>query len=162
MTLIIEDGTKVANANSYITEAQYQSWADARFGASRVTAPADDAAAELLILRAMDYFENLRFKGYKSSQDQSLQWPRYDVIIDNYRVANDEIPSEVIKSIYELTYAEESGEGQLDVVERKVSSEKVGPISVTYADNSNSRNSVVAANRAYRKLVISPFAVNRI
>ncbi|MFW0776261.1 MAG: DnaT-like ssDNA-binding protein, partial [Rickettsiales bacterium] len=35
MALVIEDGSIVSGANSYITVAEYSTWADARFGASR-------------------------------------------------------------------------------------------------------------------------------
>lgn len=153
MTLIIEDGSIVTGANSYITVAEYNTWADARFGAGRATAPADDTAAEQLILRAMDYFETKAFKGIKSQESQPLQWPRDGVIVDNYYVDSDEIPKEVKFSIYELAYAEESGNGQFNVVDRKVTREKVDVIEIEYSATSGSRNTVVAASATMRKLL---------
>lgn len=162
MALTIEDGTIVANANSYITIAEYNTWADARFGASRSTAP-DDTVAEQIILRAMDYFETLSFIGRQAEDNQPLQWPRSWVSIDGFAVEANEIPKEVKNSIYELAYAEEQGEGQLNVIERKVTSETVGPISVSY-DKSTSRSTVVASSRSMRKLLKGGgggFVVNR-
>lgn len=153
MALTIEDGTNVTGADSYITVAEYNTWADARFGAARTTAPADDTAAEQLILRAMDYFETLNFKGTKTYESQPLQWPRSWVVIDRYAKEADEIPVEVKKALYELTYAEEQGDGELNQVERKVNSETVGPISVTYASGSASRTLNPGVSRALSKLV---------
>lgn len=152
MALIIEDGTQVTGANSYITEAEYTAWANARFGAARTTLPADTAAYEAVILRAMDYFESLEFKGELVSIDQPLQWPRNGVYIDNYYVPSDTIAPEVKKALYELTYAEEQGQGELNAIDRKVMSETVGPISVTYASGSASRVINVSTSRALRKL----------
>lgn len=164
MALVIEDGSIVAGATSYITVVEYNTWADARFGSARATAPADDAAAEQLILRAMDYFEAQSFKGYLVEQTQPLQWPRSWVVIDGYSVDPDEIPKEVKNSLYELAYAEEQGEGELNVLERKVTSEKVGPVAVSYSDSSSSRNSNVAVSSSMKKLLQNSgggFAVSR-
>lgn len=161
MTLIIEDGSVVTGADSYITEAEYQTWADARFGASRSTAPADDAAAEVLILRAMDYFEELNFLGMKYSEDQELQWPRTDVCIDRFSISSNEIPSQVKRALYELTYVEETGEGELNTIERKTSREKIGELEVEYATGSSSRTFSPAVTRAIRKLIRAPYAVSR-
>ena len=153
MALIIEDGTIVANADSYITVAEYNAWADARFGA-RSTAPNCDEDTEALILRAMDYFETLAFVGFKSISTQALQWPRDSVYIDNYYVTPNEIPKEVKTALYELSYAEEAGTGELNEIERKVTSEKVGSIAVTY-DKSSSRGINVAPSLSMRKLLRS-------
>lgn len=165
MALTIEDGSVVTGADSYITATEYQTWADARFGAGRSTAPADDAAAELLIRRAMDFFETLDFVGYLVEDGQPLQWPRSWVTIDRYAVETTEIPKEVKNSLYELTYAEETGEGEMDQVDRKVASERVGPISVSYDNSSASRVINTGVHRWLRKLLSSAggtqFEVNR-
>jgi len=161
MTLTVEDGSQVTGADSYITEAEYQAWADARFGAARSTAPADDAAAEVLILRAMDYFEELDFIGNKYTEAQPLQWPRADVVIDKFGVDADEIPSQVKRALYELTYVEELGDGELNQISRKTKREKVDEIEVEYADSSASRKTSPAVRRALKKLVRSSFGVIR-
>ena len=128
MALIVEDGSIVPNANSYITAAQYISWADSRFGASRPTAPADETAAEPIILRGMDAFEGNSFQGSIVSCDQELQWPRYNVRIDGCNIDSDAIPKEVPKSLYEYCYAQETGSGALKTIDRKTTKEKVDVI----------------------------------
>lgn len=153
MTLIIEDGSIVSGANSYITIDEYAAWADARFGADRDAAPACDADVEALVFRAMDYFEAQSFQGVKVSSTQSLQWPRYGVSIDDYAVDSDSIPNEVKQSIYELAYAQELGSGELNTIERKTKREKVDVIEVEYADNASSTVINVSVPNAMKKLL---------
>lgn len=162
MSLIIEDGSIVAGADSYVTAIQYQAWADARFGASRSTAPANDAAAEVLILRAMDYFESLPLNGEKLTKAQPLQFPRSNLVIDSYYIETTEIPSQVIDSIYELTYAQETGDGLMNTVERATKMEKVGALEVEYMDNASARSNNPAVTAYLRKLVRSPSRIVRI
>lgn len=90
MTLIIEDGTKIANANSYATLAEIRAFAALR----GVTLSAVDATLEVQAIKAMDYLESLRdsYKGTKKYSDQALQWPRLDVWVDGYQLASTTIP----------------------------------------------------------------------
>jgi len=152
MTITVEDGSLVSAANSYITVDEYRDWSSARFG-PRSTEKGCDEDIEALILRATDYFESQPFIGLKVTRDQTMQWPRQSVTIDGYYVDADSIPSEVKNSIYELAYAEEIGEGELNTVDREVTSETVGPISVTYRENASARNLNVSTSKAMRKLL---------
>jgi len=161
MALTIEDGSQVSGADSYVTAAEYIAWADARFGAARSTAPADTDAAEVLILRAMDYFESLVFLGQKVSSTQSLQFPRVYLVIDGYDVLSTTIPADVKKSLYEITYAEELGTSELAQVDRKTKREKVGDIEIEYTDNSSSRTTTPAIRHSMRKLVAAVNLVSR-
>ena len=91
--LIIEDGTGVANANSYATDAELKAYANLR-GKS---VPATQPERESLLILAMDYIESYRkqFKGIKTDYTQSLQWPRVDAYIDGYQVDSASIPQEL-------------------------------------------------------------------
>lgn len=153
MALVIEDGSIVPGANSYVTSAEYIAWADDRFGASRSTAPATEADAEPLILRSMDYFESQNFIGTKKQSDQPLQWPRDNVYIDGFYQSNSAIPKEVKLSIYELAYTQELGNSELDPIERKTISEKVGVIEVHYSESSSSTVINVSIPNAMKKLL---------
>lgn len=155
MALTIEDGTVVSGADSYITVAEYNTWADARFGSGRSTAPATDAAAEQLILRAMDYFETLNFQGEIYDDDQPLQWPRTSVVIDRIPINYNEIPKEVKNALYELSYAEEKSLGMLNVWERKTIMEKVGPVEKRFSEGSATRKIPVAVHKWVKKLLVS-------
>jgi hypothetical protein len=155
MTIIVEDGSIVANADSYVSVADYTAWADAR------GIDYDSSVLENQILRAMDYIETLRFIGQKSTKAQSLQFPRVGVVVDGFELDYNEIPQQLKKAVYESIKAESDGNSQLADVERTTLREKVGEIEVQYAPNSNSSVSVVAINKALYKLLAPAFLVSR-
>lgn len=78
-SLIIEDGSGVIGANSYISEAQALAWASAR----GFTLPSDDATLDPLIILACDYLESLSefYYGTPVNPMQALSWPRNCVLI---------------------------------------------------------------------------------
>ena len=91
--LIIEDGTIVVDANSYVTVVEVTAYAQL-YGAT--WSPANLALAEQAILRANRYIESLehRYQGVRVSDLQELSWPRDYVV--NYALtsylANNSIP----------------------------------------------------------------------
>lgn len=74
MALTVEDGTGVANADSYVSLQDFRDYAAAR----GVSLPAEDAAAEQKLRAAMDYLAmyDRRLIGNKVAPDQDLSWPR--------------------------------------------------------------------------------------
>jgi hypothetical protein len=155
MTIIVENGTIVPDADSYVSVAEYEAWADAR------GIEYDSSVIESQILRAMDYIETLRFIGQKSTKAQPLQWPRVGVVVDGYELDYNEIPQQLKRAVFESVKAESEGVSQLANVERTTVREKVGAIEVQYAENSNSTTSVVAINKALAKLVAPAYLVSR-
>jgi hypothetical protein len=155
MAIIVEDGTIVANADSYVSVADYEAWADAR------GIEYDSSVIESQILRAMDYIETLRFIGQKSTKAQQLQFPRVGVVVDGFELDYNEIPQQLKKAVFESVKAESEGLSQLANIERRTLREKVGEIEVQYAENSNSQTSVVAINKALYKLLAPAFLVSR-
>ena len=156
MAIVVEDGTLVSGANSYITLDEFQAWADAR-GISYGT----DFTLSQQLFRATDYFEALRFKGLKADENQTMQWPRDQVLIDGYAVDSNEIPSEVKIAIYELIKIEIDGDSKLSPSEREVTSEQIDSIKITYKDNAGMKRSTPALERALRKLVLPSSEVSR-
>jgi hypothetical protein len=152
MAIVVEDGTLVSGANSYITLAEFKAWADDR----GITYGTDSAISQQLY-RAHDYFEGLKFKGLKADENQAMQWPRDQVLIDGYAVDSNEIPKEVKTALYELIKIEIDGDSKLSPSEREVTSEQVDSIKITYKDNSGMKRSTPALERALRKLVL-PFS----
>lgn len=160
MTLVIEDGSGVAGANSYVSAADYEAWETARFGSDNLSHSSDEAR-ERDIFRAMDYFESLDFVGTKASQDQELQFPRVGMFIDGYSVSSEEIPVQVKSSLFELVYAEAKGYSLNQNIERDVKRRKVDAIEIEYSDNASSRVSVTAFKNAVKKLIKSPMRIKR-
>lgn len=128
MAITVETGSIVAGSNSYVT------------GAGLVTYAADRGItitgnAEILVLRAALYVEQLSFKGDKKTKAQRMQWPRYGVIIDGFSVDSDEIPQQLIDLQYEVAIAIGDGDDPLGTIDRSVKREKVDVIEVEYMDN---------------------------
>ena len=158
MALVIEDGSVVSGANSYVTLAEFKAWADAR----DITYNADDNALEAQILRAMDYLERLFFIGNKANENQPLQWPRTEALIDGYYADATEIPKEVKTALYEATVVEAAGYSELENQSRKTLRERVGDIEVQYADNSENRTITPALQYALNRIVQPAFQVLRV
>jgi len=156
MAIVVEDGTVVPTANSYVSLAEFKGWADDR----GITYGTDSAISQQLF-RATDYFESLSFKGVKHTEDQPLQWPRDDVYIDGYSVESDEIPKEVKTAIYELIKIEADGDSRLAPSERQVTSEQVDSIKITYKDNVGMKRETPALTHALRKLIKPVTMVSR-
>ena len=101
MALIVEDGTLVSGANSYVSLADAQKYLDDRGDTTVIT--------EGLLLRAADYINSfrLRFRGFKQTPlTSSMQWPRAYAVIDDYlippSVIPDVIPSAQIETAIEF------------------------------------------------------------
>jgi len=156
MALIVEDGTGVSGANTYVSLSDFKSWAD-----DRGITYGNDAAVTQQIYRAMDYIESLNFLGFKANEDQALQWPRYEVYIDGYSVDGTEIPNQLKLAVYEAIKVEIDGYSEMNPVDRKTISETVGDISVTYTSNSASKTTTPALSFAVRKLTRSGFGISR-
>lgn len=146
MTIIVEDGSIVSNANSYVTIAELEAYATAR----GVTI----TSAELQLTKSMDYIERLSFIGVKSTQDQSLQWPRYNVIIDGYYLDSNVIPNELKNAQIETAMSIFAGTDPLADIPRQKKSATVGAVSVEY-QGTQSTTIVRKINTALSKLLVS-------
>jgi hypothetical protein len=105
MGLITEDGTGVANANGYVTTAEFENYCDAH----GLTVTTGDA--EAAIVRATMYIDacfRLRFAGYMTfGRNQYLEWPRTAVLDSEYfPIGNNEIPREIKNACCEAAQRE--------------------------------------------------------
>lgn len=94
MALIIEDGTVVSGAQSYVSVADLDTYAATR---DDVTLPATDAGKETILLEAMDYLHTFAgmFKGDRVDIDQELDWPRRGAWIYGFLNPYDSIPRDL-------------------------------------------------------------------
>ena len=129
MALIIEDGSIVTGANSYISTTNFTAYATAR----GLTITGDE---EQLLIQAMDYIESQSYKGIKSTRDQALQWPRVGVYVDGYYLDSDTIPQQLINGQCEVALSIDAGTGPLADVSRQTKREKVDVLEVEYSDSS--------------------------
>ena len=146
MALIIEEGAgDNLLANSYRSVEDLRLYAKLRgIDLGNKT----EAECETLLISAMDYLEAQRdrFKGYKTSNSQPLQWPRaevWDVEQRNALLPDNEIPRLV--EYAQLALAIEAINNDLipnKTTEQRgtVLKEKVGSIEVTYSADAPVKN----------------------
>ncbi len=130
--IIVEDGTKVAGSNSYVNTTDFITYA-----ADRGFTIDPTLAAQWLIM-SMDYLESLKFIGTKSILSQSLQWPRYNVVIDTWWVPYNTIPAQLVKVQCEIALQISKGNDPLQDRPRRTQKEKVNGIEVVYAPGASS------------------------
>lgn len=141
MALIVEDGTIVENANSYITLAYYkQYWADRGETLSGKT----DEELISSIIKATQYIDNeYYFKGIKSNSTQELAFPR-SCLYDRDMILVTGIPSNLKKANCEASLIILTGTNVFNSSEIGVNSKsiKVGPITTDYSYSSNYKGKV--------------------
>lgn len=91
MALTVEDGTVVADADSYVSLADARAFATSR----GFSLPLDDTEAEALLLRASDYLNGLEYVGTRYSAEQTLKWPRQYVYVDGFELDENTIPAQL-------------------------------------------------------------------
>lgn len=134
MTLIVEDGTGLSNAESYASVAQ----ADERLAALGMTTWASGtvtAEREQALRRATAFMEQqyrARWKGTRLFRAQALSWPRYGAEADGWAIESTIVPTDIVNACIDLAFKAAAGDLNPDVT-RTVIREKVGPLETEYA-----------------------------
>lgn len=91
MSLIVETGAQVANSNTYATEAQLEVYAEGL----GVTLSGE---LEPMLRKAAEFIDSheANLKGCRVTRDQSMAFPRSDVMIDDWYWSSTEIPRQVL------------------------------------------------------------------
>lgn len=132
MTIIVEDGTGKADAETYVSV----SVADAYHTAMGNTAwTGTDAAKEVALRRAAQYIDNrYRFRGERKTATQALEWPRVNYEL-SWRVEGWPVKA-LADATCEAALRALSATLQTDVAGDQITEETVGPITVKYAAKS--------------------------
>jgi len=162
MTFTVEDGTGIADANSYTTEA----YADAYFldRGDATWAAALTAAKEVALVKATDYIElrfRDRFKGSLATEATTLAWPREYVYDRKGELVTLTIPSDIQKATCEYALRALSSDLLPDPTVTdsgqavKRTFEKVGPIETeTEYDGASARPDIIRPYPAADKLLL--------
>lgn len=147
VTLVVEDGTIVAGANSYASVATADLYAGNIGNAAWLTLDPTDQKAQYLIQTQIYMAQafRMRWKGWKVSNIQVLDWPRIFVDVPdsssgygNYPryYAPTDMPQQ-IKDAQCILAAKISASGSLAPdLGRVTTSEQIGSLKVTYDENS--------------------------
>jgi hypothetical protein len=132
MAIIVEDGTGLADAETYISVADADTYHSQR--ANAAWALLDTPAKEAALRKATDYMMGCygsRWLGERVSATQALDWPRFDVVARGFSIASDAIPAEVQRACAELALRASSADLAPDIGQRTLR-EKVDVIEVEY------------------------------
>lgn len=136
ITLIVEDGSIVTDANTFASVATVREYAELR----GVTLPTGDDAVAVQIIKGMDYILTFsaRFKGQLVDEAQPLPFPRDYVRFHGYTefFPNDEIPPQLIAALGQLCIEQTNGVELLStsIPGLPVVREKVDVIETEYAN----------------------------
>lgn len=135
MAFTVEDGTGLAAANAYISEADADAyWADRGIPTEWAAAASGDK--EKAIVTATSYIDAHYqwLVGTIGSTTQALAWPRDNATDRHGRtLASDAVPAVVEAAACELAQKVLEGDTLAVDVEDRVAREKVGPIETEYA-----------------------------
>ena len=139
MSLIVEDGSVVAGAESYLSLADADSYHTDRDNTKWTGV---DAEKEAALRKATDHLRQayrLRWKGMPVSAVQDLDWPRSGVIVEDWaedlgeELGTDVVPQEVKSVTAELALRALDGSLAPDLPRGgRIKSEKVDVIAVSY------------------------------
>lgn len=128
--LIIEDGSIVAGANSFTTDAEFLAYALAR----GFTLPVDEAERDSLQILAMDYLFSVEVKldGCRVNIDQELMYPRYGACVNGFNIPSDAIPSNLKNAQMELAYQASTSSLLINNVNQNIQSKSLDTMMVSY------------------------------
>lgn len=153
MALIVELGTGLPNAESYISVAD----TDTRLAALGNTtwAPLLTVEKEQALRRATNFmvqFYRARWRGIRLLRTQALDWPRYGVVTpDRYVVDSNVVPPLVAATCADMAFKAAAGDLAADIA-RTVIREKVGPLETEY-----SPHAFAAVQYRFADLALAPY-----
>ncbi len=147
MSLIVEDGTGLSNAESFCSVADATTY-HANRGNAAWAALASDTVREQLLRKASDYMEQVyreQWNGYRKLFTQSLSWPRYRVPMQDASggyylypafYPSDSVPVLVANACAALALRAATDDLAPDIGRLK-SRVKIGPIETDYVPGSS-------------------------
>jgi len=128
MSLVVEDGTGLATAESIISVAEANTYHSNRGNSSWLSLSI--LVKEQLLRKANDYLRQnfgTRWKGTLVEPLQGCDWPRHNILY----VVPPEMPAQVKNAVAELAFKANTVELNPDTTQ-VIKSEKIGPMTTTY------------------------------
>lgn len=133
MTLIVEDGTGLSNADSYVSVLGADTYVGDTFfsGSWSTTSTPDKEKLLKNATRLLDSFYD--FKGEKTVSTSSLRWPRTGVFDnDGVEVASNIVPKGIVFATVEMAIALQNNNFLAENDARGISSLKVDVIEIQF------------------------------
>lgn len=135
VTLTVETGAIVPNANSFVDEQAIVDYALARGVTLPFTSDAEQDAVAVLGIKAADYLKIMPWKGEVVSTTQTMPWPRKNMNVTPSFPENS-VPSSVIEAQLQLTLLVHGGTVLIPTSTGTgfLVKEKIGPIENVYSE----------------------------
>lgn len=135
--IVVEDASGlVVNSNSFIDLAYFNEYC-LIFNNTKALAATDETKVAAILKAAM-YLNSLRYKGSRLIHNQTMEFPRDGVYVDNMslQLPSNIIPTNVKKAQAEAAMLTIEGANLLPAIDASqfVVRERVGPIDTTYSD----------------------------
>jgi hypothetical protein len=153
ITIIVEDGTGLTNATSYVSIAEFEAYWTAR--GVDYTATSEDTLAIWLNLASQFADANYDWDGQIASDEQALNIPRVNWCDKQGRDLDDTVPTFIKNGICELAAIRQSDNFETTAT-TGVKSESYGPVSVTYSGDSGSSKVLYTTATQYFKQGLAP------
>jgi len=152
MPLVVEDGTGVSGADSYISLVNARSY----LGNRNRSLNADDLEAEKQLRVAFDFIDNVHFIGEPVVFNQDSAWPRKFVYLNGTLIDSNVVPNVVGFAQAHLAAAIEEGVDIFPVqqIGRKVAAEEVGPIKTEFFESGSEQ---LGASVPQVKMLLRPY-----
>jgi hypothetical protein len=158
VTLIVEDGTAKADAESYVPVATFKTYATAH---GLAYASYTDPQIEAALRRGTSYIDTFRnrFYGYRLKlREQALEWPRAGAQdADGIYIGPNEIPVEIIEATNLAAYREMVTPGTLEPDLKRggaIKSVSAGDVSVEWFGNASALTIFTAIDKALARLLM--------
>lgn len=139
MAIVVEDGTGMANSNSYASETELDDYCDER---AITLADGDAEAALIRASSALDGAYRMSYPGYRTlSRDQAMEWPRtaaYDY--EGVMIDASTVPYEIKHATFEMAIREVAEPGIMTPdLERGgfIRRMKAGSVEIEYGGSNN-------------------------
>ena len=170
MALVVEDGTGLTNAESYISEADVDTYFSVRGNPSTWTA-ATTPEKEAALRRGAQYLDaqyGLRWLGARTNETQALNWPRAGIVDqDGFAIDDDAMPQALLDASAEAALRHLGEDDGLlpDVDEPGIEREKIkaGPVEsdVTYAGSNTGLKRFTLIDKLLAPLISGGTRVDR-
>jgi hypothetical protein len=163
--LIVEDGSIVADANSYVSYDYALAYHALR--GNSAWAAGDSTEKQYAIIRATQAVDSIYKGKWKGTQTeygtQELEWPRQDVDVNGTELDDDLIPTALKKAVCEAALRElASANSMTPDLERggEIKRVKADVVEVEYMDGANSTTTFTAIDGLLADLVTGTSASN--
>lgn len=159
MTLIVEIGTADSQSESYASVLDCDTYHNSignTLWNTLLLVEKEQALRRAASFMCQSY--RMRWKGYRVNSTQALDWPRYNVSVEDLGVDNvimpNVVPNLVVRANCELAFLAAAGDLNPNTTQSVVS-KQVGPIKVVYDSNSPIGKKYVAVMDILRPLFAS-------